>query len=338
MKSERLRAIPVLMTALMMVLGIGISAASARGRSARSVPTRTPARNGSWTTTTQPRTTRSTKPPVTGATTKAEPAPAVPAATTGSASTAPATTTGSASTAPATGPYLFNDEFNGAAGAAPDATKWYVSNSCTNFGETSSCPSTANVFTDGDGNLVARISRVGTGYRGALLATVDYEAGAPYYPYNWKAEWQVPYRITFRALMPNAAGAWPALWARSDDGSQELDIAEERMTFPTVAGCHQHQWSGGVDTHRFDGGATVSNMATNWHTYSADVTATSVTYKVDNLVCGVAFGEPTGTWHNAIIDNLLGAPGSWGAGGGAPAASDAGPWDLLVDYVRVSRI
>ena len=138
--------------------------------------------------------------------------------------------------------------------------------------------------------------------------------------------------------MPNTAGAWPALWARSDDGGQELDIAEERMTFPTAAGCHQHQWSGGVDTRLFDAGVAVSNMAKDWHTYTADVTETSVTYMVDGLTCGVAYGVPTGSWHNAIIDSLLGAPGSWGSGGGAPAASDPGPWNMLVDYVRVSRI
>jgi hypothetical protein len=323
MKRERLRTVLVLTTALMMVLGTCISAASAKGRSARKVVS-APSRNRSWTTTTRPRTTRTTVPPATGT--------AKPAAT------VPATPSPSASTTPPAGPYLFNDEFNGAAGATPDATKWYVSNSCTNFGETNSCPSNANVFTDGHGNLVARISRTGTGYRGALLATVDYEAGAPYWPNHWKAEWQTPYTITARALMPSTPGAWPALWIRSDDGSQELDFAEPRMTFPTVAGCHQHQWSGGVDTRRFDGGATVSNMATNWHVYSATVTASSVTYRVDNQVCGVAYGIPNGSWHNVIIDSLLGAPGSWGSGGAQPAASDPGPWNMLVDYVRVSRI
>jgi len=304
------------MTALAMVLGIGISAASASGHYTRSSRTYPSPRTRSASTTTQPATTTTTAQP-----TVVAPSPAtVPVAL------------------PTSTSYLFDDEFNGAAGAAPDPAKWYVSNSCSNFGETVSCPSRDNVFTDGNGNLVARISRAGTGYRGSLLATVDYEAGAPYFPNNWKAEWQLPYRITFRALMPSTPGAWPALWARSDDGSQELDIAEQRMTFPTVAGCHQHQWSGGVDTHRFDGGATVSNMATNWHTYSADVTATSVVYTVDGQVCGVGYGEPAGSWHNVIIDNLLGAPGSWGAGGGAPAATDRGPWNLLVDYVRVSRV
>jgi len=34
----------------------------------------------------------------------------------------------------------------------------------------------------------------------------------------------------------------------------------------------------------------------------------------------------------------LGELGSWGGGGKLPAASDPGPWNLLVDYVRVSRI
>lgn len=242
-------------------------------------------------------------------------------------------TTTTTTTQPAPAGVLFADEFNG---SSLDASKWYVSNSCANFGETNSCPSTANVSVTG-GNLVARISRSGGGYRGALLSTVDYAAGAPYYPDHWKAGWQTPYVISVRALMPNTPGAWPAIWIRSNDGGRELDVAEERMTFPTQAGCHQHTWDRGRDTRTFDGGVTVSNMAANWHVYSAVVNSSSVTYRVDGLTCGVAYGIPTNSWHVLIIDNVLGAPGSWGSGGAQPAASDPGPWPMLVDWVRVTR-
>lgn len=242
--------------------------------------------------------------------------------------TRPATTT---TTQPTAG-FLFDDEFNG---STLDQSKWYVSNSCKNFGDTNSCPSTANVSVSG-GNLIARISRSGSGYRGALLATVDYEGGAPYYPNRWKAEWQTPYRIEARALMPNTPGAWPAIWGRSDDGGRELDFTENRMTDYWFAGCHQHTWQNGQDVRSFDGGVVVEDLGTAWHVFSATVTASSVTYKVDDKTCGVAYGIPNGEWHNLIIDNLLGAPGSWGAAGGQPAASDPGPWSMLIDYVRVT--
>ena len=317
------------------MLGIGLTAASASNRSARSAYSR-PHRWGGTATTTA----STTIPPaaITTTTTVATVKPNTPAppVTTTSTPSTPAVAPAPAPAPAPANPYLFDDEFNG---TALDTTKWYVSNSCANFTDTNSCPSTANVSVGG-GNLVAQISRAGSGYRGALLATVNYENGyAPYAARGWaKAEWPVPYTITMRALMPNTPGAWPALWARSDDGSQELDYAEQQMTFPTAAGCHQHQWSDGDDQRPFNGGVTVSNMATNWHTYSAVVTASSVTYKVDGATCGVAYGEPTGSRHAVIIDNLLGAPGSWAAGGRAPAASDPGPWNLLVDYVRVSRV
>jgi hypothetical protein len=127
--------------------------------------------------------------------------------------------------------------------------------------------------------------------------------------------------------------------AKPPDGHlYELDIAEERMTFPTQAGCHQHKWQngGGTDLAPWDGGITVSNMATNWHVYSADVTATKVSYYVDGALCGNAYGAPGS--HGILLDNVLGAPGSWGGGGALPASGDPGPWDFLVDYVRVTAL
>ena len=108
------------------------------------------------------------------------------------------------------------------------------------------------------------------------------------------------------------------------------------MTFPTSVGCHQHDWVNGHDMGVWNGGTGVTNMATNWHTYSARVFTDHVSYYVDSVLCGT--GPGVSGAQGAILDNVLGQPGSWGSGGGAPAAGDPGPWSMLVDYLRVARI
>jgi hypothetical protein len=75
-------------------------------------------------------------------------------------------------------------------------------------------------------------------------------------------------------------------------------------------------------------------MARNWHTYSADVTPERVEYRVDGELCGIGPGV-TGRF-GLLLDNIVGAPGSWGSGGAQPAHDAPGPWDMKLDYVRVT--
>lgn len=241
--------------------------------------------------------------------------------------------------------YLFNDEFNGASNAQPDTSKWVIHDEKCDAPANYSCPKNANAFQDGNGNLVLRTRRessnwlTGGPYSGSWISTFRYGYGWP--ATGVKATTPVPFKVEMRALKPNTPGAWPSLWAMNTDRSTsqniyELDISEQRMTYPTSAGCHQHTWLNGSDIQAWDGAATVSNMAINWHLFSANVYTDRVEYYVDGISCGTSYGV-NGNF-GLILNNAIALPGSWGSGNGQPASSDPGPWDFLVDYVRVTKL
>ena len=240
-------------------------------------------------------------------------------------------------------PMLFDDEFDGPQHGAPDASKWMGrGDGCDDF-SSKACPRDANAYLSGDGNLVLRARREPDGYKGnrfssAVLGTFAYGTGWP--PAQVKAAWAVPYHIEVRALMPNSPGLWSVAWPMNVDRTTsdpiwELDMAEERMGMPTTAGCHQHKWVRGADKQTWDGQLTVPDMSRNWHVYSADVTADRVEYRVDGALCGTGPSGVTGRF-GLLLSNVVAAPGSWASGGGQPAAGDGGPWDMKVDYVRVT--
>jgi hypothetical protein len=256
----------------------------------------------------------------------------------------PSATTPSQPQAPTSG-VLFQDDFTGAFGSGPDPAKWVLHDeNCAEIA-TWSCVRSANAFQDGRGDLILRTKREPSNYlgggpfSGAWIATFNYGSGWP--ASTVKAAWPVPYHIEMRAKMPPTPGAWPAAWNINVDRptSQtiyELDWAEERMSYPTSVGCHQHQWLHGADSGAWDGGSSLATMGTSFHIYSADVYADRTEYRVDGALCGV--GPATSGTQGLVLDNMIAPPGSWASGGQQPATADSGPWDLTIDYVRVTRL
>lgn len=245
---------------------------------------------------------------------------------------------------------LFTDDFNGPAGTPPDPARWTSFQGDNASQWNTSPPRTTNAFQDGAGNLTMQVRREPQGvpapngtqasYSGAFIGTFGYGTGWP--PTDIKFTASVPYHVEMRALLPASPGLWAGLWPMSTDrtradGIYELDVAEERLTLPTQAGCHQHLWTNGTDTPQFNGAATVSDMTRNWHTYRADVTGNVVDYWIDDIRCGT--GPAPGVTGNQgiLLDAKVGNPGSWGAAGGTPDPADPGPWNLLIDYIRVTR-
>lgn len=240
---------------------------------------------------------------------------------------------------------LLRDDFSGAAGAPLNAAVWTVrDNDCAEGITIYSCARASNVYQDGAGHAVLRAQREPTNflsggpYSGAFIGTFTY-SGWP--PPGIKFDVAVPFRVQMSALMPNSPGLWPALWPSSTNrtttqGIYELDVAEERMTRPAVAECHEHLFNGGF---AWDGSLALgTSMAAAYHTYGADVYADHVDYSVDGVRCGTGPAPGVAGRFGLLLDNVVAAPGSWGAEGGQPAASDPGPWPMLIDWIEVDAL
>ena len=108
--------------------------------------------------------------------------------------------------APAGG-YLFQDDFDGPAGSAPNPANWTVQN-----WQDDVWPPVAsqyrddrqNVFVDGNSNLVIRAT----------------QANDTYYSGKVRGNWRVPMGHTWEARVKLDcinSGAWPAYWAVNED-------------------------------------------------------------------------------------------------------------------------
>src|SRR5260370_28838410 len=125
---------------------------------------------------------------------------------------------------------VWSDEFNGAAGTAPDKTKWNFDLGGGGWGNGELevyTSSTNNAFQDGNGNLVIRAIKDAQGnYTSARLQT-----GAPGASTNTTNLSCLYGRIQARIKLPFGKGAWPAFWMLGEDisttprpGSGEIDI------------------------------------------------------------------------------------------------------------------
>ena len=239
------------------------------------------------------------------------------------------------SPSPQPGTYVFQDEFNGTNGAAPDQTKWAVENRCPtsqNLG-TTTCLKGSNVFLDGSGHLVLRVSpgTMGRAYDGARVSTfVD----GTWPPKTVFASVAPPVHIEASAKPPRGGGVWPAFWpmgVQSSSGVLELDIQEMRMAWPTVNTCHVHgptSFNASIDMG--------VDLSLGYHTYWADYYPDHVTFGVDGAVCGRA-SLPRSEAVGMRFWNVAGDPCCWGGQGGPPPAS-ALPADYMIDYVRAWKL
>ena len=85
------------------------------------------------------------------------------------------------------------------------------------------------------------------------------------------------------------------------------------------------------------GSTTVTHQGLNWHVFTADVYSDHVVFKVDSVTCTTSNFGATGRL-GVIMQNAIAQPGSWASGGAQCDPLSPGPWDTLVDYVRVDAL
>jgi beta-glucanase (GH16 family) len=157
-----------------------------------------------------------------------------------------------------TGTYIFQDEFDGPAGSAPDSSKWTVARAREqikdptywerpeNIGQYRD--DRRNVFVDGKSNLVLRAAKDGPTYYSGKVQSL-WRGGVGH---TWEA------RIKLDCLTP---GAWPAYWLGNDDQG-EIDVAEwyGNGNWPSATTVHAKANGGEWKTHNIA-------VDSGWHTW-----------------------------------------------------------------------
>lgn len=250
---------------------------------------------------------------------------------------APPATGGPAPESLAPGDIVWQQEFDGPAGAAPDGSVWGHDLGAGGWGNNelqTYTDSRANSALDGQGNLVITARREGDGsYTSARLQTND----------RFEAQYG---KVEARIQIPRGQGIWPAFWMLGGDmpgvpwpQAGEIDIMEN-------VGFEPHLVHGTVHGPGYSGGAGISgtymhpqgwSFADTFHTFAVDWSPGRITWSVDGNVYHEVTRDSVGgnQWvfdkpYFLILNVAVG--GNWP---GYPDGSTVLPQEMKVDYVRV---
>ena len=188
---------------------------------------------------------------------------------------------------------LFSDEFNGAAGAAPDSSNWTpdLGNGCNNpagcgwgNGESQAYASCANKA-DGSGSMIITAS---TTAGDATCTSSNAWTSGKFTSYG-KKSFSYGY-FEARLKMPVGGGTWPAFWALGTNINSvpwpecgELDIVEYAGNNPNVSTGAFH-YKNAQGNHDYKMGALNSgvNLSQAYHTYGMLWLPTEITLFIDD--------------------------------------------------------
>jgi beta-glucanase (GH16 family) len=269
------------------------------------------------------------------------------AQTSGSAQTTEATPT--TEPGPPTDPnaptLVWSDEFDGAAGSAPNTEYWTLETGGGGWGNDELqyyTDSTENAFLDGNGNLVISAKQVDPAttdlqcWYGACLFTSARLNTAQKQEFTFG-------RIEARVKMPAGSGLWPAAWMLGgnigDVGwpqSGEIDIAEfvGRSPYQVFGTIHGPGYSGGQS---FGGTRDSAEPVPDaWHVVAIDWSPGQIVWSIDGIEYHRA--DPASVAPNEwVFDHsffLLANMAVGGNFGGAVGADAVFPAEYRIDYVR----
>ena len=239
---------------------------------------------------------------------------------------------------------VFDDEFNGAAGGTPDASKWTPETGTGQNGELEYYTDNKNATLDGNGDLVLTAKKEVTAGSACPGGPCQYTSAR----INTANTFSFTYgHVEARIKVSGTQGLWPAFWLLGANfptagwpGCGEIDIMEHVGTVAdsVYSTIHAPAYNGG-------GGLgspytlTGTDFANAFHTYAVDWDASHMTFYVDGnafFTLNKADVEAThGPWvydhpFFIILNNAVG--GDWP---GSPDATSVFPQQMVVDYVRV---
>ncbi|MGO9152795.1 glycoside hydrolase family 16 protein [Mycobacterium sp.] len=233
------------------------------------------------------------------------------------------------------GPYIFQDEFDGPAGSAPDPGKWTIQT-----WQDDVFPPVAgiyrddrrNVFVDGKSNLVLCATQEnGDYYSGKLRGNFRSMINQ-----TWEA------RIKLDCLFP---GLWPSFWGVNEDPlpDGEVDIFEWYGNGAWAPGTTVHAASNGKT---WEGRSIPGLVDGGWHTWQMHWGEDGFHFSRDGAPYFSVPNKPIKV-HGGAPDDFrwpFNNPGYWmtpmftlavgGVGAGDPAAGTF-PAAMLVDYLRI---
>ena len=260
------------------------------------------------------------------------------------------TTAAGAAAAPmsaaAVGPTIWEDNFDGPAGQAPNSSKWRYDIGGSGWGNNEReyyTNSTSNSSLDGAGNLVITARRESGGHS-CWYGTCEYTSARLLTAATLTQQYG---RFETRMKIPRGQGLWPAFWMLGDGGAGwpdqgEIDIMENIGKEPsTVHGTiHGPGYSGAGGIGAPYSLPNGQKFADGFHTFTIDWSPNSIIWYVD----GVQYQQRTPadlggkTWvynHPFFMIMNVAVGGGWP---GDPDGSTVMPQAMTVDYVRVSSL
>jgi beta-glucanase (GH16 family) len=265
----------------------------------------------------------------------------------GSATTPPPTdTTTHLPPGPATLTQVWSDEFDGAAGASVDPTKWtFDLGDGGGWGNNerefyTNAPD--NISLDGQGNL-AIVARV------AALSVSCYYGPCRYTSAKITTRGKLaalPGRVEARIKLPAGQGLWPAFWMLGNDfptvgwpASGELDIMENKGSAPNTSSSAIHgPGYFGNTPFAHSNSIAPGTLADDFHVYAVEWDANSAKFYVDNTLHYTVFRSDLQRYGTSILDKPYFIILNLAVGGnfdGNPSSDAIFPATMLVDYVRV---